>query len=202
MAGSTEPLPLFRPLEALLNRGIRDSSDAARRCRALQGSSFRIEIEGLGLGLTLRSTGEALQLAGSAEADAQLSGTPISLARLAASGDEGLLRAKAVRISGDPLIARDFRELLALAAPDFEEQLARVVGDLAARQLGSLARGFAGWGLDAADRLSRSLAEYLQEESRELPSRPEIEAYLDEVDELAGAVDRLEARLRRLEQCR
>jgi ubiquinone biosynthesis accessory factor UbiJ len=193
---------LLRPLEALLNRGIRDSSDAARRCRELQGSSFRIELEGLGIGFTLRSAGDTLKLAAEAEADARLSGTPISLARLAASGDEGLLRSKAVSISGDPLIARDFRELLALAAPDFEEVLARLVGDLAAHQLGSLARGLAGWGLDAADRLSHSFAEYLQEESRELPSRPELEAYLDAVDELAGAVDRLEARLRRLERQR
>jgi ubiquinone biosynthesis accessory factor UbiJ len=67
-------------------------------------------------------------------------------------------------------------------------------------QIGKLARGVTGWGLDAADRLSCSMAEYLQEESRELPSRAEVEGFLDAVDELAGAVDRLEARLGRLER--
>lgn len=191
---------VFQPLEALLNRGLRASTDASRRCRALQGSSFRIELDSLGLGFTLASLGETIELSQRLQADATLSGSPLALARLVATGDEGLLRSKAVRISGDPMVARDYRELIALAVPDFEEELARLVGDVAAVQIGKLVRGFTGWGLDAADRLSRSMAEYLQEESRELPSRAEVEAFLDAVDELAGAADRLEARLGRLER--
>jgi ubiquinone biosynthesis protein UbiJ len=191
---------VFQPLEALLNRGLRASTDANRRCRALQGSSFRIELDGLGLGFTLASLGDTIELSQRPQADATLSGSPLSLARLVATGDEGLLRTKAVRISGDPMVARDFRELIALAVPDFEEELARLVGDVAAVQIGKLARGVTGWGLDAADRLSRSMAEYFQEESRELPSRAEVEAFLDAVDALAGAADRLDARLCRLER--
>lgn len=193
---------MFEPAVALLNRGVRASSDATRRCRALKGSSFRIELEGLGLGLTLVSTGDCVALRDLPEADASLSGTPGALARLAATGDEGLLRARAVRISGDPLVARDFGDLIAIAAPDFEEELSRLVGDTAARQVGNFVRGLGGWGRDTADRLSRSLAEYLQEESRDLPARAEIEPFLDGVDELAADVARLEARIRRREQAR
>jgi ubiquinone biosynthesis protein UbiJ len=195
---------MFEPLAALLNRGIAASTDAARRCRALEGSSFRIELDGLGLGFTLVSAGDRLALReqGEGEADARLAGTPGALARLAATGDEGLLRSRAVRISGDPLVARDFRDLISMAAPDFEEELARLVGDVAARQVGNLVRGFTGWGLDAADRLSRTCAEYLQEEGRDLPARAEVEAFLDGVDDTSGALARLEARLRRLEESR
>lgn len=192
---------MFEPLAALLNRGISASTDATRRCRALEGRSFRIELDGLGLGLTLVSQGDAVALS-DAEADARLSGSPGALARLAATGDEALLRSRAVRISGDPLVARDFRDLIAIAAPDFEEELARLVGDVAARQVGNFVRGVSGWGRDAADRLSRTVAEYLQEESRDLPARSEVEAFLDGVDETAAAVARAEARLRRLEQAR
>lgn len=191
---------MFQPLEALLNRGIHGSSDATRRCRALEGASFRIELDGLGLGLTFVSVGDSVELREQPVADATLSGTPGALARLAATGDEGLLRSRAVRISGDPLVARDFRDLISIAAPDFEEELARLVGDVAARQVGNFLRGLTGWGLDAADRLSRSFAEYLQEESRDLPARPEVETFLDDVDALAGDAARLEARIRRLEQ--
>jgi hypothetical protein len=68
---------MFQPLEALLNRGIRASTDAARRCRALEGSSFRIELDGLGLGLTLVSRGDSLQLSPTARP------TPASAARRA-----------------------------------------------------------------------------------------------------------------------
>jgi ubiquinone biosynthesis accessory factor UbiJ len=193
---------MFQPLEALLNRGIRASTDATHRCRALAGSSFRIELDGLGVGLTVRAGDGSVVLVEDREADACLSGTPGALVRLAATGDEALLRSRAVRISGDPLVARDFRDLIAIAAPDFEEELARRVGDVAARQLGNLLRGVTGWGLDVADRMSRTVAEYLQEESRELPARAEVEAFLDEVDDVAAAVARLEARLHRLESGR
>ena len=194
--------PLLRPLEAILNRGVRASTDAAKRCRALEGSSFRLEIEGLDVGVTLVSRGGRLELSERAEADAKLSGRPLSLARLAATGDEDVLRSKAVRVSGDPLVAQDFRELIRIAAPDFEEELSRLVGDLAARRLASVARDLAGWGLDAADRLSRDVAEYLQEESHNLPARVEVEAFLDRVDATAEAFERLEARVARLERSR
>jgi ubiquinone biosynthesis accessory factor UbiJ len=191
---------MFEPFAALLNRGIAASADATRRCRALDGASFRIELEGLGMGMTLVSRGERLALGENTEADARLSGTPGALARLAATGDEALLRSRSVRISGDPLIARDFRDLIAIAAPDFEEELSRYVGDIAARQVGNLVRGVAGWGLDAADRLSRTFADYLQEESRDVPARAEMDAFLDGVDEAASALARVEARVRRLEE--
>jgi ubiquinone biosynthesis protein UbiJ len=191
---------MFGPLESLLNRGIRGSTDATRRCRELEGRSFRIELEGLNLGLTLVSRGDHVSLSRADPADACLSGSPGALARLAASGDESLLRSRAVRISGDPLVAKDFRDLIDIAAPDFEEELARLVGDVTARQAGNLLRGFGSWGLDAADRFSRTVAEYLQEESRDLPARAEVEAFLDRVDRLAEDTARLEARLRRLEQ--
>jgi len=194
--------PLFRPLEAILNRGVRASTDAAKRCRALEGSSFRLEIEGLDVGVTLVSRGDRLELSERAEADAKLTGRPLSLARLAATGDEDVLRSKAVRVAGDPLVAQDFRELIRIAAPDFEEELSRLVGDLAARRLANVARDLAGWGLDAADRLSRDVAEYLQEESRNLPARVEVEAFLDRVDATAEAFERLEARVARLERGR
>lgn len=194
--------PLFRPLEAILNRGVRVSTDAAKRCRALEGSSFRLEIEGLDVGVTLVSRGDRLELSERAEADAKLTGRPLSLARLAATGDEDVLRSKAVRVSGDPLVAQDFRELIRIAAPDFEEELSRLVGDLAARRLANVARDLAGWGLDAADRLSRDVTEYLQEESRNLPARVEVEAFLDRVDATAEAFERLEARVARLERGR
>ena len=194
------PPGLFQPLERFLNRGIGASIDAKRRCRGLEGRSFHLELDGLGLGFTLRSDGDSLSVSAEAGADARLAGRPLALARLAVTGDEELLRSKSVRITGDPIVARDFHELIRLAAPDFEEELARLVGDVAARRLAEFARGAAGWSLDAADRLSRDVAEYLQEESRELPSRHEIEAFLDRVDSLVEATDRLEARIGRIER--
>ena len=41
------------------------------------------------------------------------------------------------------------------------------------------------------------MAEYLQEEGRDVPTRVEVEEFLEAVDQLREAADRLEARLAR-----
>lgn len=133
-----------------------------------------------------------------AAADATLSGSPLNLARLAAADPEAVIREGHVRISGDADIASDFRALLDMVRPDWEEELSRYTGDVAAHAVGRAARGFADWASRARSSLGRSLAEYLTEESRDLAAAAEIQEFNREVDELAVAVDRCEARLRLL----
>ena len=58
------------------------------------------------------------------------------------------------------------------------------------------------WGRKAADSFSQNVAEYLQEEGRDVPTRVELEEFLESVDHLREATDRLEARLTRLESRR
>jgi ubiquinone biosynthesis protein UbiJ len=43
------------------------------------------------------------------------------------------------------------------------------------------------------------VAEYLQEEGRDVPTRVEVEEFLEAVDQLREATDRLDARLSRAE---
>ena len=50
-------------------------------------------------------------------------------------------------------------------------------------------------GKRAGDTLARNAAEYLTEESRDLPVRIEVEEFLEDVDRLREAVDRLDARV-------
>ena len=88
-------------------------------------------------------------------------------------GAEERLRGSGIRIAGDAEVAQRFRELLQQAQPDFEEELSRVIGDVAAHQLANFARGFFDWGRKAADSLSMNVAEYLQEEGRDVPTRVE-----------------------------
>jgi ubiquinone biosynthesis protein UbiJ len=137
-----------------------------------------------------------------AEADATLSGNPLSLARLAGGDPEAVIRAGHVRISGDADIASDFRALLNIVRPEWEEELSRVTGDVVAHEVGKAARGLAGWAARARRSLGRSFAEYLTEESRDLVAAAEIEEFNRDVDALAVAVDRCEARIRLLREQR
>jgi ubiquinone biosynthesis protein UbiJ len=133
-------------------------------------------------------------------ADCHIGGLPISMLRLALTGDQQALRAGTLSLSGDPALARDFQRLLDLARPDWEEELAQRVGDVPAHQLGNLVRGGLEWVRRAADTLTRDAGEYLKEESRDLPSRYEVDRFLDEVDRAAADLERAEARVARLER--
>jgi ubiquinone biosynthesis protein UbiJ len=81
---------------------------------------------------------------------------------------------------------------------DVEEDLSRVVGDIAAHRIVSTARALDGWARDAALRVAQGAAEYWTEESPLIASRVKVEGFVREVSELRDAVDRLEKRLERL----
>ena len=97
----------------------------------------------------------------------------------------------------DPSHMLPMIELLDWARPDWEEELSRHVGDVAAHQLGNLVRGGLAWMQQAADTLTRDAGEYLKEESRDLPTRYEVDRFLDDVDRLAADLGRAEARVAR-----
>jgi ubiquinone biosynthesis protein UbiJ len=149
------------------------------------------------LDVVARVEGRRIALSAAAEnvPDASVSGTPLTLLSLIGPGARGRLRSGAVTISGDAEIAQNFQDLLRAAQPEFEEELSRLVGDVAAHQIGNLVRSASGWGRKAAATFAANVSEYLQEESRDLVTRTELEEFLAEVDQLREASDRLQARL-------
>jgi ubiquinone biosynthesis protein UbiJ len=132
--------------------------------------------------------------------DAVISGAPWSLARVAYGGDRGALFAGEVEIRGDVTVGQRFEAILRGIDIDWEEQLSRLVGDVAAHQVGKLVRDTMAWGAKSAETLGRDVSEYLQEESRHLPQRDEVDAFLTAVDDLRNDVERLGARIRRLRE--
>ena len=188
-------------LEAALNRNVVDSRKAKSLARQLDGKVMSLVAQGTPFAIHFKVNDGRFALASRHEgpADATLSGTPLSLLALAGPAAEDSLRGASVRIEGDDEIAQKFRELLGLAQPDAEEELARVIGDVAARQVANAARGFIDWGRKASAAFATNVAEYLQEEGRDVPVRLEIEEFLESVDHLREATDRLEARIARLE---
>jgi len=193
---------LLNPFEDLLNRGIAASTEASRMCRELDGKTLEVDLDGLPFVLRLTPRDERLHFVEEEDqaADCRIGGMPLSLMRLAVTGDQDSLRSGTVTLSGDPALARDFEKLLNLARPDWEEELSRLVGDVAAHQLGNIARGLFEWSNKAAATLSQDAGEFLQEESRDLPTRFEVDEFLDEVDRLSADASRVEKRIARLEK--
>jgi ubiquinone biosynthesis protein UbiJ len=195
---------VFGRLAALLNRNVEQSSRARSAAERLEGRVLSLALEGTPVTLFFRVAEGRISIdtQHAGVADASLSGTPLSLLSMVGPGAEERLRESGIRIAGDAEVAQRFRELLQHAQPDFEEELSRVIGDVAARQIANLARGFFDWGRKAAGSLSSNVAEYLQEEGRDVPTRVELDEFLEAVDQLRDATDRLEARLSRLESRR
>jgi ubiquinone biosynthesis protein UbiJ len=187
-------------VESVLNRGIDQSIRASALCARLNGTSLELCIEGFApIRIAISSGRLALASGGGPAADAVIAGSVFALLDLARREDAAAPRER-VQISGDAEIAARYRELLELARPDWEEELSRLIGDLPARRLSLAAQAALSWARGFARTAGANVAEYLQEESRALVSKPEVEEFLANVDELRETADRVEARLASLER--
>jgi len=188
-------------LAATLNRNIAGSSRARALCAKLEGRALAINVEAplpLHLGVRVEQGLVHLDRAPPQDADAAVTGTPIALLGLIGRESPERLRDGSVTLTGDAEIVQTFHELLQAARPDLEEEVSRLVGDVPAHQLGNLARNVSGWSRKSFATFATNVAEYLQEESRDLVTRTEADEFNSAVDDLREAADRLEARIERL----
>jgi ubiquinone biosynthesis protein UbiJ len=188
-----------RLIEAAVNRAIHLDPDIRRRLGELEGKIILLEIAGdtAPLRVYVQPSTEGLRLTNDSDhlPDVTISGTPSVFLNQVMRGptvsDELTLR-------GDIELGQRFQRTLRQFKPDWEEGLSRVVGDLAAHQIGLFARTLRRWGTDAARTLGRDAADYLTEESFVLAKRERVKSFLQDVDRLRADVDRLEQRLVRL----
>lgn len=193
---------LLSALEATLNRNIAASSAARALCTRLNGKALRLQLTGVPMEFILRVEAERIQLSSARDsvADASLSGSPLGLLNLAAQQTTTSMSGSSVRIEGDAEVAQGFSELLKQAKPDFEEELSRIVGDVAAHQLGNTVRSMLGFGRRVGDTLLQNMGEYLSEEGRDVPSKTEADEFTRAVDTLRDDTERFAARLSALER--
>ena len=192
------PDALLAVVELALNRYLALDPEGAAAFTPLTGRIIAIELTGFGTRITVIPGERGLQLFGryDAEPDCVIQGSPLALARLGMAADkETPLVSGDVTLSGDTALAHAFSTALARLNVDWEEQLARVIGDPFARQVGNRVRDAEHWTQRTSATLTANLSEYLQEERRLLPTRYEVEAFLQQVDTLRDDVERLAARL-------
>ncbi len=191
---------MMRPLVRLLNRNVQDSIEARALCDKLDGQVVAIGVRDTSLIVYFVMKDGEIDLRTDTELDpdAAVTGSLIGLAQMATGGGEDMIRSGSIELSGDALTAQAFQKLLERAKPDFEEELSGIVGDSAAYRAGELARGLSRWGKSARETMGQNIREYLQEESREVPSRAEVEAFGADVNALRDDVERLAAKVARL----
>lgn len=188
-------------VEAALT-GLLDLDPSSRaEARMLAGKRLALILEPGPVSMTLCFHGDGLSVEATAmdDADASLRLDPAAAARIAAEGAKAM-GAGGVTIRGDTALAAAVFELLRGMRPDLLAPVGNWFGPESAHILGESGRR-AGAGLRAG--IEHGVAftrERLTRDGGLLPGRIEMARFLDQVDDVALATDRLEARLQRLRQ--
>jgi ubiquinone biosynthesis protein UbiJ len=107
--------------------------------------------------------------------------------------------ASKTEVTGDAEFAGVISFLFTHLRWDVEEDLSKIVGDVAAHRLARFGRDVAQVPGRVVDGVSRSVATYLREGHGAVPSRSEVDAFNQAVNVLRDDVARLEKRLEHLE---
>ncbi len=196
------PQIITATIETAFNRLLALDPESATQLAEMEGRIICLQLDGLNIKLYLFPSADEVMILDDfdGEADTTISGTPIALAKLGMAADkQAEMFAGDVTISGDLKLGRKFNRVFASLDIDWEEQLSKVVGDMAARSFGNLTRSLFSWHERNQQSMKMNVGEYLQEEVQYLPSKNEIDYFCKQVDECRDEVSRIEARLQRLE---
>ncbi len=188
-------------LETALSRFIYLDPDVELFLQPLAGKIIKLTLEQPRISFFLCPTTNNIQILENYQGvpDTSLQGSAISFATMGFKQQPtDALFAGEIKISGDTHTARDFQKFFERLDIDWEEQISKVTGDVVGHQIGRLFRSAAFWSKDTIESLKLNVSEYLQEETRELPSSIETEHLYQDIDQLRADFDRLQQRVNRL----
>lgn len=191
--------PLQRVVAAALNHVVAQAPWAQEALLKHTGSTAAFAVAPFEFALRVDATGTFQTAGDAAEPDLRVELTPGEAVRVM-TGQASV--AEVARIDGDAAFGATLRQLAANLRWDFEEDLSKVVGDIAAHRAAGMLRSLAAWPGMAGNRLGQAAAEFATEEAQLMPSRHEFEAWLADVDHLRDDAERLEKRIARLEAAR
>ena len=179
-----------------------ETSPELRLCIAeLEGRRVGVEVTDFHLSITL-SVVDSLVLVNDGphqkEPDLLFRGTAANLLKIIASGDWDPKVLENIEIVGDVQLAQKLYRLLKKINFDWEEEVAKRLGDVPARQVGNFVRWCRRTIFADDSPFRQQVRTKLVDENYILPEQSRVERFLDEVDHLQEDLDRLEKRLDRL----
>ena len=189
---------LTASIESALNRYLSLDPGALSRFSSLEGKVIAIEIKGIHKTLSLFPSADGFLVLTDydGEADAIISGSPVSLAKMGLEKDpKDMIFSGEIEISGDTAVANEFNRLLSKIDIDWEEILAKNIGDIAAHKVGNLINGTNQWIKRSKKSVFLDTGEYIQEEIKLSPSNAELRKFINQVDEIREIADRLKVRI-------
>ena len=198
--------PAGKALEIALNRALALDADTQAALRGLDGQRVALTLTSPPLALQVRVDGDALRVG---PVDAQQEpdlGVRSTLAGLL--GQLPMFRNNdappvgKLRIEGDAELARRLQQLAQGFDPDWQLPFVRVFGEVLGVQVAKAVAAGLKQAQVAGKNLAETAAEYVTEESRDVVPRAELEAFHDDVDTLRDDVERIAAKIARLQRAR
>lgn len=184
----------------VLNTLLRREDWARERLARHAGKTVRFMVGGYSLSLSIQATGLVQPSEQAIVPDVTLTIPANRMADLPA-----VLRARdpsrlteLLHVQGDAGLAQVVSDLARDLRWDIEEDLSRIVGDVAALRLMQAGSVLAAGAQTAAQRLAGNASEFLSEESGILVNRPAYEDWADHMQALGGRLDQLERRVAEL----
>jgi ubiquinone biosynthesis accessory factor UbiJ len=182
-------------ISAAINHLLAAETWAREKLLAHAGKTAVIRVAAFDFCFAVGASGLVEPVPVPAEPQLEVRLAPASLVA-ALRGEESAL--KSAEIRGDAEFAAAVLFLVKNLRWDFEEDLSRVVGDIASHRLVADAKSLLAWERDARGRLAVSVGEYLTQESESLVAPAAVDAFVADVDRLRDDAARLEKRMRQL----
>lgn len=188
----------LKPIELALNAALAQDPETKTKLDQFESRCIAIKIKDFNQTIVMTVKQRQLYLTTTPDqtVDLTITGNALTLAKLG-SDPESLFSAD-IDINGDVQFAKQLRDLLEGFDFDWEAQLARITGDTLAYPIAHGIRHVTSWAKNTHFSMQQNIAEYLREESRMLPDKSQIKAYMHDIDTLRADFDRLEARIKRL----
>ncbi|GAB1265783.1 ubiquinone biosynthesis accessory factor UbiJ [Aurantivibrio infirmus] len=127
----------------------------------------------------------------------KIKGSALALASIA-NGNNMNLADSGVEVFGNTGLLIELQGIMQNLDIDWEDALSDVLGDVSAHHLADSLRGLASWIDGSKNSIRRLTSEYLSEELKATPSRPELNKFYQNVDALRIDTDRVAARVSQL----
>jgi ubiquinone biosynthesis protein UbiJ len=183
------------PLLAAINHLLEQAAWARQKLVPFAGHSARIELPPFAANFLIADDGSIADPVADGPPEVSVS-LPATTPLLALQGKEAVMRA--VRIEGSAEFAEALGFVIRNLRWDAEEDLSKIVGDIAAHRMVTGVRELAGWQRQAAQNFAENFAEYFTEEQPLIAQRAAVADFSADVDRLRDDVARLEKRLQRL----
>ena len=194
---------LKEKLQNLINKLLQHDESNQKKLHGLAGRIAVIQIQPIDLTLNCLFTERGIDFLEHlyAEPNVTIKGSPLAFLAMNISKNKlADIFAGKIKITGDIDTAQKVQNLLQSLDIDWEEYISQYTGDPIAHHLGKLGKKFARFGARFIATSQQNISEYLQEEIKLLPTRIEVDDFLDQIDALRSDIDRLEAKLNLLEK--